>query len=488
MTHQGSPPGEHEREPVGDDSREASLRPGASSRPPSPSEAGPNEARRTADSGGQALESGAGLLHRSERLLAHAREIREQLAALGDRFPSIEEHAVAIVEHALLLLGASAGIAARVRGGETAELELIGAARLPADVIQTSRRLPLTAKHPLAEAVRTGHPVVAESRDEVLARFPVIADVLNRLGAHAVAAVPVTHMGRVQGAFGVLFAKPHHLAPHERRLLLALGGRFARALSRARLYFAEKEAREQAERARAAAEAADRAKDEFLAVMSHELRTPLNAILGYADLLADGVAGAPTAQQGDLLRRLRESGRQLLSLIEEVLGFARVQASSEQLAVERFDVSAVLEQVAAVATPLAEKKGLSFRMVAPSGGIVLESDPQKLQQILINLVGNAVKFTERGGITLEVRAEGDLVTFAVSDTGLGIAPEDLKHVFDAFWQADRGKTRAFGGAGLGLTITRQLVRLLGGDVAASSVVGVGSTFTVTLPLRAPGPS
>jgi signal transduction histidine kinase len=431
-----------------------------------------------------ANERGGEIIRESARLVTESREIQRQLAELGDHYSSIEQGGVATIEQGLRLLGATGGIVARLCENRE-ELELVGAVGVPADVVDAYQRFPLTAQLPMAEAVRGERPVWVESPDEMATRFPKFASVLDRLGVRALAAVPVRHMGRVQGAFTLQFDKPRHLAPHERTQLLALGGRFARALYHSRLYFAEREARAEAERARAAAEAAERTKDAFLAIMSHELRTPLNAVIGYADLLADGVAGPLTPQQRGLLQRQRESGQQLLGVIEDVLSFARAQAGKEQVAVESFDLSTVVDQVWVVATPLAAKKDLALLSELPDTPVVLESDPQRLRHILLNLVGNAIKFTERGCVTLAVRVEGDRLVIAVRDTGRGIPSECLEYIFDAFWQVEHGEHRAFGGTGLGLSITRQFAQMLGGDVTASSVVGEGSTFTVTLPLRVP---
>ncbi len=235
------------------------------------------------------------------------------------------------------------------------------------------------------------------------------------------------------------------------------------------------------ERLLAAAQAANEAKDEFLATMSHELRTPLTAVLGYAEILADGMVGPVTSEQHEALRRLHESAEQLLALIEGLLSFVSLQADRARVAIERFPVQEVVHQVCVVASPLAERKGLGLRCDVPATPIEIESDPGKVRQILINLVGNAVKFTERGEVRLELREDGDAVLLSVSDTGVGMTREELAHAFERFWQADRGPTRSTGGTGLGLTIAHRLAQLLRGDLTASSVKGEGSTFTLRLP-------
>jgi signal transduction histidine kinase len=219
--------------------------------------------------------------------------------------------------------------------------------------------------------------------------------------------------------------------------------------------------------------------------MSHELRTPLTAVVGYTELLADEVVGPVNDTQRDHLARVRASSEHLLMLIEDILSFARIEAGREQVHVEEFGLAALLEQAAVIVRPLAEKKGLAFTLSGHDARAVMRSDPQKVRQIIINLLANAVKFTSEGAVRLAASASGTHVSFEVVDTGPGIAGEHLEQVFDAFWQVDQRMTRRAGGTGLGLSVARQLARLLGGDVRARSTVGEGSVFTVDLPLIVP---
>jgi signal transduction histidine kinase len=253
------------------------------------------------------------------------------------------------------------------------------------------------------------------------------------------------------------------------------------AVDNARLHDAER-------RARAEAEAANQAKSDFLAIMSHELRTPLTAVVGYTELLADEVVGPVNETQRDHLARVRASSEHLLMLIEDILSFARIEAGREQVRIEEFGLAALLEQAAVIVRPLAEKKGLAFTLAGHGSRAVMRSDPQKVRQIIINLLANAVKFTTTGIVTLDARVVDDRVSFRVADTGPGIALEHLERVFDAFWQVDQRITRKAGGTGLGLSVARQLARLLGGNVSVRSTIGEGSVFTVDLPLNAPGPA
>lgn len=238
--------------------------------------------------------------------------------------------------------------------------------------------------------------------------------------------------------------------------------------------------------AREAAEQANRAKSDFLAMMSHELRTPLNAIVGYVSLLSDNVAGPVTQAQAQNLARIRDNARHLTNVVDEVLTLARIESGKEVVRREPVDVGLLLEDVAAALEPLARARQLTFGYTC-STPVTIESDAHRLRQILINLGGNAVKFTNTGSVRVDARAEGQSLIIAVTDTGIGIAPHHLERIFDEFWQVERPHTRVYGGSGLGLAVSRKLARLLGGDIAVASREGQGSTFTLTLPIDVPAP-
>jgi PAS domain S-box-containing protein len=226
------------------------------------------------------------------------------------------------------------------------------------------------------------------------------------------------------------------------------------------------------------------AKSAFLATMSHELRTPLNAMLGYSELLLLGIPEQLSAAVRPHIERIDLSARHLLQLIEEVLTFSRIEAGSERVHFEIVHLADVLREVNAVMQPLTSAKGLDFTIDAPSTPIHLVTDPRKIRQILVNLLGNATKFTDRGSITVTARVEADRLVLTVADTGIGIESEHAERIFEPFWQVDNGKTRAIGGTGLGLAVTRELTSLMGGTVTVASVPGKGSMFTVTLPMNA----
>jgi len=228
---------------------------------------------------------------------------------------------------------------------------------------------------------------------------------------------------------------------------------------------------------------ATRAKSDFLASMSHELRTPLNSIIGFSDILMRGMAGELGPEQDKQIRMINTSGKYLLELINEVLDLSAIEAG--QLRIERgtVDASRLVAAVVESLAPLAADKGLELiREVAPEV-TTLVSDHIRLEQVLFNLVGNAIKFTDSGAVRVEARRVADDVVFTVADTGRGISEDDLARIFDEFYQVERHDVAKSEGTGLGLTVSRRLVELLGGTIAAESVMGEGSTFTVRLPVE-----
>lgn len=237
----------------------------------------------------------------------------------------------------------------------------------------------------------------------------------------------------------------------------------------------------QAEEARDAAEVADRAKSDFLAVMSHELRTPLNAIVGYAELLHDGVAGPVSDVQREQLERVQLSARHLVELVDDILSFSRLESGTENIRLAPIELAAVTREAGALVEPVATAKGLTFTIDAPNEAANFTSDPSKVRQVLVNLLSNAIKFTDEGGVALRSRAEDGCVVFEVTDSGIGIAPEHQEQVFETFWQVDQSATRKRGGAGLGLSVSRRLARALGGDLSVESAIGRGSRFRFWLP-------
>ncbi|PKQ17006.1 MAG: hypothetical protein CVT67_02360 [Actinobacteria bacterium HGW-Actinobacteria-7] len=229
-------------------------------------------------------------------------------------------------------------------------------------------------------------------------------------------------------------------------------------------------------------EEATRAKSVFLASMSHELRTPLNSIIGFSDILARGLAGELAPEQQKQTKMINTSGKHLLLLVNEVLDLSAIEAGQMRIEYAPVDTVGVVRTVAESLMPLADKKKLELSWQVHPEASSLVSDHTRLEQILFNLLGNAIKFTEVGSIRLEVRRAADDVVFALSDTGRGISAEHLVRIFDEFYQVERQDVAKSDGTGLGLTVSKRLVEMLGGTIEAQSELGVGSTFTVRLPV------
>ena len=238
------------------------------------------------------------------------------------------------------------------------------------------------------------------------------------------------------------------------------------------------------------AEAANQAKSAFLANMSHELRTPMNAVLGYSEMLIEEAEDIGQDNFIPDLKKINQAGTHLLSLINDVLDLSKIESGKMEVFAEVFDVGGLIDQIAGTAQPLMTKNNNHLRIERGDTLGNASQDVTKLRQSLLNLLSNAAKFTHEGSVTLHVerqlQAEGDWLTFAVSDTGIGIAADKLEHVFDEFSQADNSTTRDYGGTGLGLTITRRFCQMLGGDLSVTSQPGAGSTFTIRLPAILPG--
>ena len=238
--------------------------------------------------------------------------------------------------------------------------------------------------------------------------------------------------------------------------------------------------------ARDRAQEADRLKSVFLATMSHELRTPLNSVIGFTGILLQRLAGPLNDEQARQLGMVQGSARHLLELINDILDLSKIEAGEIRTHCEPFDLRASLERVAAAVRPMAADKGLALGVDVGPGPGIITSDRRRVEQVLLNLLNNAVKFTPTGSVTLTARFDGPSVTVAVADTGIGISRNDFAALFQPFHQIDSGLTRQHEGTGLGLAICRRLLTLLGGDIGVESEPGVGSVFTITLPVDAAG--
>jgi signal transduction histidine kinase/PAS domain-containing protein len=372
-------------------------------------------------------------------------------------------------------------------------VEALGWSGYPDSVVGQWRVIPLDAPLALAQAVRTARPQWWPTRDALVAAYPARAGVIRSIMQEGVAVLPLLPpgegteegggAGRALGGIVVGFLTSQRFDAGRRAFFLALAQQCGLAIERARAYEAEQAARLEAESARRSAEGASRAKSEFLAVMSHELRTPLNAIGGYAELMEMGLRGAVTGEQRSDLERIQRAQRHLLGLINGVLNYAKVDAGAVHYDIGDVDVDEVLATCEALVAPQTGAKRLLLRRVPADARVTVRADREKMQQVVLNLLSNAVKFTAPGGrLALDCVVGAESVAVRVSDTGRGIASDHLERVFQPFVQVDATLTRTHEGTGLGLAISRDLARGMGGDLTVESTPGVGSTFTLTLPL------
>ncbi|HEV8534918.1 MAG TPA: ATP-binding protein [Candidatus Limnocylindria bacterium] len=291
-----------------------------------------------------------------------------------------------------------------------------------------------------------------------------------------VAHVPLSARGRTIGLLSAYFREQRDITDTQARALRTIARLVSVANENADLVGELRVNNLQLERA-------NRLKSEFLASVSHELRTPMNAIIGYTKLMLDGLDGELTAQQTTDLFRVAQAADNLLGLINGLLDLAKIEAGKMELNVEEVNITEVTDEALELVRPHADEKGLEVRSLIPPGLPNVWADRARIRQILANMLANAVKFTERGSVSVSASAAEGWVTVSVADTGVGISPEAQAYVFDEFRQADSSTTRRYGGTGLGLAISKRLVTLHGGRIWVDSEVGRGSTFHFTLPIR-----
>jgi signal transduction histidine kinase len=301
-------------------------------------------------------------------------------------------------------------------------------------------------------------------------------DIIRKPGYRGLLAVPLLREDSLVGGLVIFRKTPGAFAPETVDLVQTLANQSVLAIENAELF-------EELERKGRELEAASRHKSEFLANMSHELRTPLNAVLGYAELIQDGIYGEVPQKMADVLERIQQNGRHLLRLINDVLDLSKIEAGQLTLSPADYSMRELVLDVVSATEALAAEKKLAVEVDVPADLPHGRGDERRLTQVLLNLVSNAIKFTEAGSVAIRATVEDGSFHVAVTDTGVGVAEGDRERIFEEFQQVDSSSTRKKGGTGLGLAIAKRIVELHGGRIWVESPPGAGSTFAFTIPLR-----
>jgi GAF domain-containing protein/CheY-like chemotaxis protein len=437
-----------------------------------------------ADQAAIAIENARLLTELQARTEALTRSVTE-LQALGEVSQvlsstlDLETVLNTIVSRATQIAGTDGGSVYEYDEGSEA-FHLRATDNLDEEVVAMARHTPVPrGEGVLGRMAATREPVQIADIGADGAYHSPLRDVLLRSGTRALMAVPLLRENVLIGGLTVNKKTPGEFSPAVIELLKTFASQSAVAIQNARLF------REIGDKSRQL-ELADRHKSEFLANMSHELRTPLNAIIGYSEMLQEDAADLGAEQFTEDLGRINAAGKHLLELINAVLDLSKIEAGKMELYLETFDVAGLIRDIAAVIQPLAGKNANRLEVRCPPETGTMRADLTKVRQALFNLLSNACKFTDRGTVGLAVARETidgrDFMAFRVSDTGIGMTPEQLTRLFEAFSQADAATTRRYGGTGLGLALSRRLCRMMGGDVTVESVAGQGSTFTIRLPV------
>ena len=415
------------------------------------------------------IEARTGELAQSVRELRALGEVSQMVNSTLD----LENVLTTIVAKAVALSGTEAG-AIYVFDHRQREFHLHATYGMDQGLIAALTERSTSPDDPLvARALAEREPIqVADTRDQ-----PSVNEIIRRAGYRALLIAPLIRLNDVVG-FLVVRRKEPGLFPRETiDLLKTFAAQSVLAIQNARLF---KEIDEKSRQL----EIESRLKSQFLANMSHELRTPLNAILGYTELILDHIYGEAPRKMSQVLERVQANGHHLLGLINDVLDLAKIEAGQLTLSLGDYSVKEVVHGVLEAVEPLAVRKGLALKADVPAQLPIAHGDERRIAQVLLNLVGNAIKFTDAGEVAVTASAANGSLTVAVCDSGPGISPADQARIFDEFQQADSSTTRTKGGTGLGLAIARRIVEMHGGRIWVESALGRGSRFFFTLPVKA----
>jgi signal transduction histidine kinase len=398
------------------------------------------------------------------RVAARATRLLRVTTALSDA-TSVQDVVAVVMDKGLSVIQASGGVL--VRNADDGRLEVLGSRGFSPSVVARAAR---DSEGPLAEAIRTAQPIWFESIAEVRRRFPrSLAQDGDVSGMHFGSSMPLVHANETLGALGLIFVHPRAFGVTDRAFTLLLAQATAAALHRASSYDAERQRRRDAE-------LLAQGREEVLGVVAHDLRNPLNTMGMSIQLLLEE---APSPEWRQKLEAATRAVKQMNRLVNDLLDTVRLQAGRISLNVENVHVDEILRQADATFRPAAAERNIDLEIEAPEPDAAVRADAVRVSQIVGNLLGNAVKFVpEHGRVVLRAVRDGSNVLFQVEDSGPGIPPADVEHLFDKFWQARKGDTR---GVGLGLTIAKGLVEAHGGKIWVESAPGRGSTFSFTLP-------
>jgi signal transduction histidine kinase len=404
----------------------------------------------------------------------------EELKALGEVSQvvssslDLEKVLTSIVRHAVDLSKADAGTIYEFEEAEQVFIPSINYGASP-DFIEALRKSKLRAgdRTVIGQAAKKRAPDqipnLFESPD-----YPL--QFVQQAGYHALLALPLLREERLIGGLVVRRKAAGEFPAPVVDLLQTFAAQSVLAIHNARLF-------REIEEKGSELEVANKHKSEFLANMSHELRTPLNAILGYTELILDNIYGDVPEKIQEVLKRLEKNGRHLLSLINDVLDLSKIEAGQLTLALNEYSMGEVIQTVFTSVEALATEKNLELKVKVPKDLTTGKGDEQRIAQVLLNLLGNAIKFTDEGEVKVEASISNETFWVSVSDTGPGLSEADQKKIFEEFQQADGSSTRKKGGSGLGLSISKKIVEMHGGRIWVESTLGKGSTFRFTLPVR-----
>jgi signal transduction histidine kinase len=419
------------------------------------------------------------LQERTQQLVESVEEMKA-LSEVGQAVSSSLDLATVletIVARAVELSGTDCGVIYEYDEAAQ-EFNLRASHRMEAEAVEALK----TARIRLGEgatgqAASTRAPVqIPDSTQDTSRTISRVRPVLNRLGYRSLLTVPILREQDIMGGLTVWRRQVGEFDPEVVQLLQTFATQSALAIHNARLF------REIQEKGRQL-ELASKYKSQFLASMSHELRTPMNAVLGYTRMLLMNVYGELPEKVRDVHQRIDKSGRHLLGLINDVLDFSKIEAGQLNLTINPYSIKDVIQAVVTSTQSLATEKNLSLKITVPADLPAVSGDERRISQVLLNLVGNAIKFTDAGEVRIDAALENGALAVSVSDTGPGIPPSDMENIFEEFRQAEGSLAQKKGGTGLGLAIAKKIVEMHGGKIWVESEVGKGSKFTFSLPLK-----